>query len=164
MLNTIVTRNLLLISSLILLVSCSKTPDVRLTLCQDLTQLLLNSPEGLEWQEHQSIIKGYQDLEIQVPFTSSQQHSTAYASCFYPYEQDEIGAETFQNPEAAYSTYPDKMILNDKVIDKMLLSKSINQVMVQQGKNAINNGQKAINKVKEDLQQAGQKAMERISE
>ena len=162
MLNSIVIRNLLLVSSLILLASCSKTPDVRLTLCQDLTQLLLNTPDDLEWQEHKTIIKGYQDLEIQVPFTYNEQSSTVYASCFYSYEQDEIGAETFQNPEAAYSSYPNKMILQGDVVDTVLLSKSINQVMLQQGKNVISNGHEVISKVKEDLEQAGQKAMERI--
>ncbi|NOQ80327.1 MAG: hypothetical protein GQ546_13130 [Gammaproteobacteria bacterium] len=157
MLNTITVRSLILISSLILLASCAKTPDVRLTLCQDLTQLLLNSPEGLQWHEHKSIIKGYQDLEMQVQFSTGEQNSKAYASCFYSYEQDEIGAETFQDPEAAYSTYPSKMILKDKAVDKILLSKSINKVMLQQGKDI-------INKVKKDLEQASQKAMERIKD
>ncbi|MCU7938347.1 MAG: hypothetical protein KZQ64_08775 [gamma proteobacterium symbiont of Bathyaustriella thionipta] len=145
------------IISLILSISCSKNPDVRLTFCQDLTQLLLKPSEELEWQEHQTIIKGYQDLEIQIQFTTAEQNSMAHASCFYAYEQDDIGAETFQNPEAAYSTYPGKMILMNKEVEKILLAKSINQVMLQQGKNV-------INKVKEDLDQASQKAMEKIKQ
>lgn len=146
---------LLLVSTMIFLASCSKTPDVRLTLCQDLTQLLLNTPQGLQWQEHKSIIKGYEDLEMQIQFTTGEPGSTSSASCFYAYEQDEIGAETFQEPEAAYSTYPGKMILQGKEVDKMLLSKSINQVMLQQGKDA-------IHQAKEDLEQAGKKVMEKI--
>lgn len=150
-------RYLLMVTTMIFLASCSKTPDVRLTLCQDLTQLLLNSPQGLQWQEHKSIIKGYEDMEMQVQFTTGEQSSTSSASCFYAYEQDDIGAETFQDPEAAYSTYPSKMILQGKDVDKMLLSQSINQVMLQQGKNV-------INQVKEDLHQASKKAMERIKE
>lgn len=150
-------RYLLMVTTMIFLASCSKTPDVRLTLCQDLTQLLLNSPQGLQWQEHKSIIKGYEDMEMQVQFTTDEQSSTSSASCFYAYEQDDIGAETFQDPEAAYSTYPGKMILQGKDVDKMRLSQSINQVMLQQGKNV-------INQVKEDLDQASKKAMERIKE
>jgi len=155
MLNAAALRNLVFISSLIVLASCAKTPDVRLTLCQDLTQLLLNSPAGIQWQEHKAIIKGYQDLEMQIQFTTNEQSNTAYASCFYSYVQDEIGAETFQNPEAAYDTYPNKMILTGEVVDKMLLSRSINSVMQQQGKTA-------LNKVKTELEQAGKKAIERI--
>lgn len=157
MLNLHSARYLLLIVTTLLLSACSKTPDVRLTLCQDLTQLLLNSPQGLQWQEHKSIIKGYEDMEMLVQFTTGEQSSTSSASCFYAYEQDDIGAETFQEPEAAYSTYPGKMILQAKDVDKMLLSQSINQVMLQQGKNV-------INQVKEDLQQASKKAMARIKE
>ena len=157
MLNLHSARYILLIVTTLLLGACSKTPDVRLTLCQDLTQLLLNSPQGLQWQEHKSIIKGYEDMEMLVQFTTGEQSSTSSASCFYAYEQDDIGAETFQEPEAAYSTYPGKMILQGKDVDKMLLSQSINQVMLQQGKNV-------INQVKEDLQQASKKAMARIKE
>ena len=155
MCNTTALRMLILFSSLIVLASCAKTPDVRLTLCQDLTQLLLNSPEGLQWQEHKAIIKAYQDLEMQLEFTTNEQSSTAYASCFYSYVQDEIGAETFQDPEAAYDTYPNKMVLKGEEVDKMLLSRSINSLMQQQGKTA-------LNKVKTELEQASKKAIERI--
>lgn len=148
---------LLVIMTILFLSACTKTPDVRLTLCQDLTRLLLNSPQGLQWQESQSIIKGYEDLEMQLSFTLDESGSTSSASCFYAYEQDEIGAETFQDPEAAYSTYPAKMILQSKVVDKVLLSKSINQVMLQQGKNT-------VKKVQADLENAAKKAMDRIKE
>lgn len=154
MCNTTALRMLILFSSLIVLASCAKTPDVRLTLCQDLTQLLLNSPEDFQWQEHKAI-KAYQDLEMQLEFTTNEQSSTAYASCFYSYVQDEIGAETFQDPEAAYDTYPNKMVLMGEEVDKMLLSRSINSLMQQQGKTV-------LNKVKTELEQAGKKAIERI--
>ena len=145
---------LMLVGSQILLASCSKTPDVRLTLCQDLTQLLLNSSEAIEWQEHKAIIKGYEDLEMQIKFATKEQ-GIGQASCFYAYEQDDIGPETFQEPTSAYSTYPNKMILMGGNVDKILLSGTINQVMKQQGN-------KAINKVKEDLEQATKKVMEKI--
>jgi len=162
MLDSNISYKLLLVTTLILLVSCSKTPDVRVTLCQDVTQLLLNSTEQLEWQEHKAIIKGYEDLEIQLQSTSAE-NNTVQASCFYPYEQDEIGAETFQEPTAAYATYPSKMLLQGKIVDKMLLSKTINQAMLQQGKEAIIKGKETIIKVKEDLKQASQKAMEKLN-
>lgn len=129
----------------VLAIFFSRKPDVRLTLCQDLTILLLDSPASLEWQEHHSIIKGYEDLEVQVLFSvtdssitnNNGQSGTLQASCFYEYEQDEIGPETFQAPASAYSTYPSKMILNKKSVDKNILHKSITQVMKQQGKDAI---------------------------
>lgn len=162
MLSSTISQRLLLATTLILLVSCAKTPDVRATLCQDVAQLLVNSTEQFEWQEHKAIIKGYEDLEIQVQSTSAE-NNTIQASCFYPYVQDEVGAETFQEPTAAYDTYPSKMLLQGKLVDKMLLSKTINTAMLQQGKDAVIKGKETIIKVKDDLKQASQKAMEKLN-
>ncbi len=128
--------------------SCSKGPDPRLTLCQDLGQMLLGvADNNIEWTGHKPVIKGYQDLEMQVAFSFTDEHgqqSQGQAACFYPYEQDDIGAETFEMPTAAYSTYPVKMVLNGKIIDKKLLAQSINKVMIMQGKRAIENLQEKL--------------------
>ncbi len=135
---------------ILLTVSCSKTPDVRLTLCQDLTELLLNSPDKLEWKEHKPIIRGYSDLEMQVSYSLVNSDATAanQASCFYTYiqNQDAVGAEEFNAPTSAYSTYPIKMILNGQSVDKKKLANLVNLAMVNQGK-------KAVVKVKETVEQ-----------
>ncbi len=140
---------LISISSLILLASCTKTPDVRLTLCQDLAQLLLNSSTELQWESHKSVIKGYQDLEMQIQFSTSNTdeiNELSSASCFYAYEQDDIQAETFATPTAAYSTYPNKMILKGQPVDKNTLSLAVNRAMLQQGKRAVKQIKENINK------------------
>jgi len=121
-------------------ISCSKTPDVRLSLCQELTVLLLKSPENLQWQEHRSIIKGYQDLEMQVSYSITQangQKGNDQASCFYPYIQVEPDMEAFNTPTVDYSTYPDKMILKGREVDKQQLAHAINQVMLHQAREGI---------------------------
>ena len=128
--------------------SCSKGPDPRVVLCQDLGQMLLGVGDNdIEWTGHTPVIKGYQDLEMRVAFSFTDEHgqqSQGQAACFYPYEQDEIGAETFEMPTAAYSTYPVKMVLNGKTVDKKLLAQSINKVMIMQGKRAIENLQEKL--------------------
>ena len=137
------------------IISCAKTPDVRLTLCQDLTWFLLDSPAELQWQEHKTIMKGYEDLEMQVHFIiNNEQAGSHQASCFYSYNESGSGAidgisdiETFQNPLAAYSTYPNKMILKGKIIDKKLLANSIFEVMNLQGKESIKKITETIKKV-----------------
>jgi len=139
---------LLTASSLLVLASCTKTPDVRLTLCQDLAQLLVNSSTELQWESHTSILKGYEDLEMQIQFSTTKTdevNEVTSASCFYAYEQDDIGAETFADPEAAYATYPNKMILKGQPVDKNTLSLAVNQAMLQQGK-------RAVKQVKENIQ------------
>jgi len=129
--------------------SCSKGPDPRLVLCQDLGRVLLDvGDDGIEWTGYTPVIKGYQDLEMRVSFSlrnKQGEQSQGVASCFYPYEQDEIGAETFEMPTAAYSTYPVKMVLNGKTVNKKLLAQSINKVMIMQGKQAIEDLQEKLN-------------------
>jgi len=132
--------------------ACTKTPDVRLSMCQDLAVLLLNSPEGFEWQEHTPIMKGLDDLEMLVSYSIRQTNGQILhdkASCFYQYEQDEIGAETFNTPTSAYSSYPHKMIFKGTEVDQQQLIKMINEVMMHQGKKAIF---KAKEKVKEGIE------------
>lgn len=136
---------IIVISSLSI-ISCSKTPDVRLTMCQDLVVLFLNSPDNIEWQKHEPIFRGYKDLEMPVSYSDDQ--TVNKASCFYAYIQNEdaMGAEEFNTPTVAYSTYPNKMILNGKVVDKMELANGVNAVMLKQGG-------KAYIKVKEKMKE-----------
>ena len=140
----IITTTIISLSTL----SCSKTPDVRLTLCQDLTVLSLNSPSDIEWQEDKAIIKGYEDLEMKAFYSlaNATDQSVYEASCFYQYEQDDIGMDTFNTPTAAYSTYPNKMILNGQTMNKKELAKMVEQVMLKQGGELY---QKAKEKLKE---------------
>ena len=139
----------LLNSALFTLVGCSKTPDVRLTLCQDLMVLYLHPTDSIEWQEHEPIMRGYNDLEMQVSYSlASSENKIEKASCFYKYIQNEdaMGAEEFNTPTVAYSTYPHKMLINGKTVKKMVLANGVNAAMLKQG-------EKAIIKAKETVQE-----------
>ncbi|MCW8928626.1 MAG: hypothetical protein OQL19_00125 [Gammaproteobacteria bacterium] len=142
-------------------ISCSKTPDVRLTLCQDLTVLFLNAPETIEWKEHKPIMNGLDDLEMQISFSlnNSDVQTIQKASCFYKHEQEDIEAETFNAPTSAYSAYPNKMIVDGKVVKKKVLADGVNQVMLVQGKRAIINTQE---KVKEGIETINKEVQERL--
>lgn len=152
---------LIALSSIVLLTSCSKSPDVRLTLCQDLSQLLLPNA-NLQWQEHEAILKGYEDMEMKVHFTMADKKSAA--SCFYPYTQDDIGAETFQEPTSAYATYPSKMILNGRTVDSQLLATSVNKAMLVQGKRAVVKAKEEIQHAEQNIKAAGQDLINKIKE
>ncbi len=144
---------------ILLTISCSKTPDVRLTLCQDMTELLLNSADNLEWKDHKAIIRGYNDLEMQVSYSlvNSDAPAANQASCFYTYiqNQDAVGAEEFNAPTSAFSTYPIKMILNGQFVDKKKLANLVNLAMVNQGK-------RAVVKVKETVDQGIETINEKV--
>jgi len=110
--------------------------------------LLANSPENLKWTEHKPVMKGYEDLEMRVSYSITQSNGkivNQQASCFYKYEQDDIGAETFNMPTAAYSTYPGRMIFEAKEVEKIQLANMINEAMANQGR-------KAIIKIKEKVE------------
>ncbi|MCU7835116.1 MAG: hypothetical protein KZQ83_07645 [gamma proteobacterium symbiont of Taylorina sp.] len=128
-------HRIVLILTLLLLIifitACTKTPDVRVTFCQDLTWILLGSPDKMQWHEHQPIIKGYDDLEMEVHFATIDNGATnnAQSSCFYRYEENGISdISSFQNPIAAYSTYPNKMSFKGQIVDKKLLNQTIQKL------------------------------------
>ena len=135
-------------------VSCSKTPDVRLTLCQDVTKILLGNPAGLQWQEETIKMKGYNGMEVRVPFTTN--GSTESAVCYYDYTAEEPEATSFNDPASEYSTYPSKMLLKGNQIDQKTLSRTINQAMKLQGKEAVHKAKEGIkqatDKIKKELQ------------
>ena len=141
----------ILVFSLIalLILACSKTEDLRVVLCQDLTQALLNSAQGFVVHEHNVIMNAYDDLEIRLIYSKLQTDGTTLdqqSSCFYAYVEDEIGMETFNTPTSAYATYPSKMIFNKKELQPRQLAPIIEQIM-------LNKGAAAINKIKQNINQ-----------
>ncbi|MCP3852693.1 MAG: hypothetical protein GY694_21070 [Gammaproteobacteria bacterium] len=156
---------LLTLLSVFLLSSCSKSPDVRLTLCQDLMVLFLNPSENVVWEEHEALMRGYDDLEMKVAYSTEGSRSTIHkASCFYQYvqNQDEMGAEEFNTPTVAYSTYPRKMQLNGKAVEKIELANGVNSVMLKQGRQAIQNVKENVKEGVETINQEVKKQLDKI--
>jgi len=151
--------------SVVILSSCSKSPDVRLTLCQDLMILFLNPSENVTWQEHEALMRGYDDLEMKIAYsTEGNSSSVQKASCFYQYvqNQDEMGAEEFNTPTVAYSTYPRKMQLNGKTVDKMKLANGVNSAMLKQGRQAIQHVKENVKEGVETINQEVKKQLDKI--
>lgn len=134
-------------------VSCSKTPDVRLTLCQDVTKILLGNPGDIQWNEETIKMNGYNGMEVHVPFDIG--GKTQSAVCYYNYEAEEPEATSFNDPASEYSTYPSKMVLKGKQIDQKTLAGTVNQAMKSQGI-------EAVHKAKEGIRQAADKIKKEI--
>ena len=118
-----------------------KTPDVRLKLCQDVVRIFFHSPTHLTWIKHDAIMRGYEDLEIVVTYTLSQANEEVLhkqATCFFAYDQYEIEADTFATPSAAYSSYPNKIIIDGEQLPKNTLTELVKQAMIDQGRDIIN--------------------------
>ena len=126
--------------------------------------MFVNSPEGLEWKDHKPVMRGLDDLEMQVFYSITQSNDEILhdqASCFYKYEQDEIGAETFNTPTAAYSAYPNKMILNGQIVNKKALANMVNTVMLNQGRKAIIKAKENVEESIEKINQEVEKQLEK---
>lgn len=140
---------MLLVLSASLLTACSKKEDVRLVLCQDLTIMLLNSPDDYVRHEYKIIMKGYEDLEVKLLYSTTGADGTTLdnqASCFYAYVQEDVGMETFNTPSSAYDTYPNKVVFEGHELQPKTLAPLIEQVMIKQAK-------ETVSKIKENINQ-----------
>jgi len=116
---------------------CSfSTTDVRLTLCENLTIEMLGQSTQFEWISNDIIFKGYEDLEVKLQYRNND--DTGLSSCFYSYDTIDENAMTQSDPASAYSTYPNKMLLNGNLIDHKLLASTINSILINQGKAVFN--------------------------
>ena len=140
---------IMLLTSSLFTTSCSKTEDVRLVLCRDITMALLNSAEDFVLHEQNTIMNGYEDLEIKLVYSTLQTDGITLdqqSSCFYAYVEDDIGMETFNTPTSAYATYPGKVIFNKQELMPNQLAPMIEQIMLKQGR-------EVINKIKDNINQ-----------
>ena len=120
----------------VLLGACSgSTEDVRLTLCKDLTPEFHDSPGQMEWISEDVVIKGYEDLEVRLKYLAGDTEGSF--SCFDPYDAVEDNATMVADPSAAFSTYPNRVMQNGETLDHGLVAGKINEVLLKQGKQAI---------------------------
>ena len=125
-----------MLSGSLLIVGCSgSTEDVRLTLCKDLVPELTSSSGKPEFIAEDIVIQGYEDLQVRLSFNTGNQAGKMV--CFYPYNTPEENVIDHVNPAAAFDTYPNRVMLNGETLDHSMVAKKINQVLIKQGKQAI---------------------------
>jgi len=126
----------LLVSGSLFIAGCSgSTEDVRLTLCKDLVPELTGGSGNPEFIAEDVVVKGYEDLQVRLSFNTGDQEGKMV--CFYPYNTHEENVIDHVNPAAAFDTYPNKVMLNGETLDHSMVAKKINQVLIKQGKQAI---------------------------
>ncbi len=129
-------KKLLLMIGSLLIAGCSgSTEDVRLTLCKDLVPELANISAKPEFTAEDVVVQGYEDLEVRLSFNAGDQ--TGKMVCFYPYNTPEENVIDHVNPAEAFDTYPNKVMLNGEALNHSKVAQKINQVLIKQGKQAI---------------------------
>lgn len=126
-----------------MLSGCSgSTEDVRITLCKDLAGQLLSEAT---LQSEDMIVPKYEDLEVKLSYQAGQAGEAARSmSCFYPYNVPEENILDHVRPSEAFDTYPNRVVLDGQPLPSAQAARLINQVLVSQGKSAINNLQQQI--------------------
>ena len=126
-----------------LLTACSgSTEDVRLTLCKDLTGELLGSPGQLQIVSEEMVFNNYEDLEVQLKYKAGEKQGRTV--CFYTYETNDENVMDHVNPAEAFSTYPNRVVLDDATVDHKLVAQKINAVLLKQGKAALDSVKKQL--------------------
>jgi hypothetical protein len=124
--------SLALFTSTLYLSSCSlNKSDSRITLCQAVVQKLLAIP-AIDWQEHQQKTSVNSAITVRLLFSIHEEingelHSDNFsASCIYAYsdiaEYEVVGHEYAESPTDVY--------INDKMVDRLTLTKVISTVML----------------------------------
>jgi hypothetical protein len=135
--------------AVILLAGCSgSTEDVQLTLCKQLTgEMFFGNYQKSDWLSEDMKFNGYDDLEVVVKYrTESGEGETR---CYFAYDTTaEDNAMHLANPATAYSTYPSKVVQNGVAVSSQLYANKINEILLKQGKEAI---QVPIDKISKEV-------------
>jgi hypothetical protein len=143
-----ISKTMAVLPVLVLLGACSgSTEDVQLTLCKQLTgEMLFSDYQKSDWLSEDMKFKGYDDLEVIVRYKKAS--GEGESRCFYAYDAVEDNVMTVANPATAYATYPSKVIQDGTVVSSKVYAAKINEIMLKQGKAAI---QVPIDKITEEV-------------
>ena len=120
---------LIVASAVVLSVSCTgKTEDVRINLCREVTERLLDSMMPLTWKSQTTEIRRAGDAAIRLGFSVNKagyENTLVTSACFFEHDLPEESALDHVNPLAAYSTVPYEMTIEGKQVPKEVLSRAL---------------------------------------
>ena len=109
--------------------------DVRVTLCKDMVSTRLGP---VTWQDVRAEAKGREHAAVTLRFAAAGGDGSAV--CYYKYDAVEDTALTLADPLSAFSTSPNRMILNGKTLSRSELAQAIKQAMLKQGRELLSGG------------------------
>lgn len=109
----------------VILTGCSKTDDVRLVLCKEVTDRLLASKGPLEWTGNSQRIKRPAYAVIHLDFKAGPQGQQLSSECYFEYDAVEENVMTQVDELSAYSSLPYKMTIQGRDVPKPILQKAV---------------------------------------
>jgi hypothetical protein len=111
------------------LTGCSQsTEDVRIGMCRQVTERLLESMTPIEWKSVQAQPRQQGDAEVKLGFGITKEGyegRTITASCFYEHDMNEESALEHVNPLAAFATIPYAMEIQDKPVPEDIVRQAV---------------------------------------
>lgn len=126
---------ILLGTGLALAGGCSqKTEDVRIKLCRNVTERLLESMQPIEWRSHEAGVRKEGDAAVKLAFAVSRagyENRTVTSACFFRRDLLEESALDHVDPLAAFATVPYAMTIEGKPVPDDVLKKAVKNEQVE---------------------------------
>lgn len=119
---------------LLFLSGCTKTDDVRLVLCKEVTDRLLASMRPIEWQGNSHRIARPEYAVIHLDFFVNKadwEGKTVTSECFFEYDTVEENVITHVDELSAYSTLPYKVTIQDKEVPKLIMKQAVSAEQIE---------------------------------
>lgn len=123
---TLLTSAALLVLAATLTTGCSKkTEDVRIKLCREITENLLDSMTPLQWKSQTTEFRKQGDAAIRLGFLVNKEgydNRLVSSACFFDYNINEESALDHVDPLSAYKTIPYAMTVEHTPVPQALLN------------------------------------------
>lgn len=131
-------RPLVLLSTLAAMLfslsGCTKTDDVRLVLCKEVTERLLDSMRPIEWQgnSHRIVRPEYAVIHLDFFINKADwEGRTVTSECYFEYDTIEENVITHVDELSAYSTLPYRMTIQGKEVPKLIMQQAVSQEQIE---------------------------------
>jgi hypothetical protein len=125
----------MLVVVLALATGCAKkTEDVRIKLCRNVTERLLESMKPIEWKSQDAGVRREGDAAIRLAFTISRadyENRVVTSACFFKHDLVEESAVDHVDPLAAFATLPYAMTIEGEHVPEELLRKAVKDEQVE---------------------------------
>ncbi len=105
---------------------CSgKTEDVRINLCREMTERMLDEMKPIVWKSQSTEFRNIGDAAIKLGFSvnkSGYENTIVTSTCYFENDVVEESALEHANPLAAFSTIPYMMTVQGKQVPKEIFS------------------------------------------
>lgn len=116
-------------ASAVLTAGCAqKTEDVRIKLCREITENLLDSMKPLQWTQQTTEFRRQGDAAIRLAFFVNKEgyaNRQVSAACFFDYNQNEESAIDHVDPLFSYKTIPYAMTVEGTAVPQELLNRIV---------------------------------------